>query len=343
MKKILILAAIFSLTFSCKEGNKTSGSEKTAPVNAEDATLMAGAQAIFKSVSTIKNDSIPANKIELGKMLYFDKRLSKNNTIACNSCHNLETYGVDNQAKSTGDTKELGGRNSPSSLYAFLEFKQFWDGRAQTVEDQAKGPILNPVEHAIPNAKYLIDKLKAVPEYQTKFKAVYPDQADPITLDNIANAIGAFERQLHPASRFDKYLDGDNSALSVQEKQGLKNFMDSRCITCHNGITVGGGMFQKFGLFGEYIKETKSEKLDNGIADLTHNQADKFFFKVPSLRNVAKTYPYFHDGSVKDLKEAIRIMGKLQVNEQLSGQQIDNIAAFLNSLTAAPDPQYTKM
>lgn len=343
MKRFLILTAILSLAFSCKEGNKTAESGQTAPTSEEDAVLMKRAQSLFKSVTSIEKDSIPAEKIELGKMLYFDKRLSKNNTIACNSCHNLETYGVDNSAKSLGDTEELGGRNSPSSLYAFLEFKQFWDGRAETVEDQAKGPLLNPVEHALPDAKFLVDKLKAVPEYQTEFKKVFPNEIDPITFDNIANAIGAFERQLYPVSRFDKYLDGDNSSLSVQEKQGLQDFMDARCIICHNGITLGGGMFQKFGLFGDYMAETKSDKTDNGIFDLTQKQADKFFFKVPALRNVAKTDPYFHDGSVKDLKEAIRIMGKLQINEQLSEQQINDIAAFFNSLTAAPDSKYTKL
>ena len=322
---------IVLVMIGCKNKSEEDFSK---PEVVEKSELLKRASTVFKSISTIAPGVISKDKLDLGKKLYFDKQLSKNGTISCNSCHNLDAYGVDNKSFSLGDTKELGGRNSPSVLYASLQAMQFWDGRAKDVEEQAGGPLLNPVEHSVPSKEYLEKKLRAIPEYQSLFKTVYPKDKEPITFANITNAIGAFERQLNPKSKFDSYLDGEENALTDQEKKGLTAFMDNGCITCHSGVVLGGQMMQKFGVYGDYVKLTKSKKLDKGLFDRTKKEGDQFMFKVPSLRNVAKTYPYFHDGSIVSLKDAIKIMGKLQLDKELNNAEIANIEVFLKTLTA---------
>lgn len=339
MKKIFFV--IIGLTlFSCKKETKEEFAKPQIIEKVQKSELAKKADNFFKSISTLEYVQIPQNKIDLGKKLFFDKALSKNGTISCNSCHNLATFGVDNKSFSLGDTKQLGGRNSPSAIYAFLHGMQFWDGRAKDVEEQAGGPLLNPVEHGIPTKEFLEKKLRAVPEYQTAFKAVFPNETEPITFANLTNAIAAFERQLAPKSKFDDYLDGKEDALNNQEKKGLTAFMDNNCTTCHSGVAVGGQMMQKFGLFGDYAKFTHSKKIDKGLFDRTKKEGDQFIFKVPSLRNVEKTFPYFHDGSVADLKEAIKIMGKLQVNKDVSDADAGDIEAFLKTMTADVDTKY---
>ena len=336
MKKVVLVMLGLAL-FSCKKEVKEDFSVK--PVS-EKSELQKKADNFFKSISTAETTTIPQIKIDLGKKLYFDKALSKNGTVSCNSCHNLATFGVDNKSFSVGDTKELGGRNSPSSIYAYLHGMQFWDGRAKDVEEQAGGPLLNPVEHGIPNEAFLEKKLRAIPEYQAAFKSVFPNDKEPITFTNLTNAIGAFERQLAPKSKFDNYLDGDETVLNDQEKKGLTAFIDNGCITCHSGVVLGGQLMQKFGLYGDYAKLTHSKKIDMGVYDRTKKEGDQFMFKTPSLRNVEKTYPYFHDGSVASLKDAIKIMGKLQVNKDLSDADIADMEAFLKTLTADVDAKY---
>lgn len=321
---------------------KSNENDLSKVPKSEKSELLNKASNFFKSVSTLPKEEISQEKIDLGKKLFYDKTLSKNGTISCNSCYDLNTFGVDNKALSLGDTKELGGRNSPTVLYASLHSMQFWDGRAKNVEEQAKQPILNPVEHGIPNQEFLEKRLKEIPEYQAIFKKVYPNEKEPITFDNIANAIGAFERKLIPKSKFDEYLDGKESVFSEQEKNGLNSFIDNGCITCHGGIALGGQIFQKFGVYGDYSKLTHNKKIDNGLFDITKKEADKFIFKVPGLRNVEKTAPYFHDGSVTSLNEAIKIMGKLQLNKDISDKECDSIAAFLKTLTADVDSSLKK-
>lgn len=198
------------------------------------------------------------------------------------------------------------------------------------------------MEHNIPSAEFLENRLREIPEYQELFKKAFPNDAQPITFKNIANAIGAFERQFNPVSRFDKYLDGDDSALTQQEKDGLQTYINTGCITCHSGIAVGGQMFQKFGVFDEYQKYTKSKKVDLGLADISKKDTDKFMFKVPGLRNVEKTAPYFHDGSVQKLEDAVRIMAKVQLNKDLKDKEVTDIVAFLKTLTADIDAKYKK-
>lgn len=274
-----------------------------------------------------------AAKEELGRLLYFDNRLSFNETISCNSCHSLATFGVDNLSFSPGDFGELGGRNSPTVLNAALHLAQFWDGRAKDVEEQAGMPILNPVEMAIPSEEFLVGRLAKVPEYSDKFAAAFPGDEPALTYRNIALALAAFERTLLTPSRFDDYLNGDLAALTVEEKAGMEAFMMLGCSACHNGYTMGGSSFRKFGLQDDYWTHTRSDEIDEGRFAVTGDEADKYVFKVASLRNVAKTGPYFHDGSVEDLEGALRVMGSAQLGRTLTEEEAAGIAAFLRSLT----------
>lgn len=330
MSKKVILFAVLSMIIGCKK-DKSNAFEFVQKGNSE---LFTQAQTFFQPISSVEVPALDSAKVALGKHLYFDTRLSKEGNISCNSCHNLNTYGVDNLAFSPGDDGSLGGRNSPTVFHAALHSMQFWDGRAKDVEEQAGGPILNPVEHNIKDEKELEERLRKVDLYKEMFAAVYQTERQPITFKNITNAIGAFERTLMPASRFDAYLEGDRDALTAQEQKGLEAFMTVGCTTCHSGVALGGQMFQKFGLYGDYWVETKSDKVDKGLADLSKKETENYFFKVPGLRNIAHTGPYFHDGSVQDLKEAVRIMASLQTNITLTQEQIEDITVFLGSLSS---------
>ncbi|WP_437531247.1 cytochrome c peroxidase [Sorangium sp. So ce726] len=285
---------------------------------------------------TDKN-TITDDKVTLGRMLWYETRLSKNQEISCNSCHGLSTYGVDNKQFSSGHKGQLGGRNSPSAYNAGPHIAQFWDGRAATLEDQAKGPILNPVEMAMPDEKRVITTLKSIPDYVKLFKAAFPDDKEPITYDNMAKAIGAFERGLVTPSRFDKFLGGDDKALTAEEKAGFHKFISLGCPTCHTGVAVGGSTFQKLGL----VKEYPGLK-DNGRFDATKDEKDKFFFRVPSLRNVEKTFPYFHDGSIATLDETVTKMAWHQLGVEAKPEEVKAIVAFLKSLTGDLPTDYIK-
>ncbi len=326
MKKYLIIFGI-SVFFGCKN-------EKKEIIEDEYENLYPTATTFFQPISSLDLEEPDANKVALGKHLFFDTRLSGEGNISCNSCHNLNTFGVDNMRFSPGDAPgTVGGRNSPTVFHASLHKMQFWDGRAEDVEEQAGGPILNPLEHNIKDEQQLVNRLKEVEMYQELFSKAYGDD-DPITFSNLTNAIGAFERTLIPESRFDKYLEGDQEALSKQEKKGLNAFIASGCITCHSGPALGGQMLQKFGLFHDYWKFTESEEVDLGLFDISERESEKYFFKVPGLRNVVKTAPYFHDGSVADLDTAVKIMGKLQRNVDLTDEEVEDIVAFFGSLTS---------
>ncbi|PWH85531.1 cytochrome-c peroxidase [Brumimicrobium oceani] len=338
---IVVIFLYFQYGGDSEVNEQLSNKAEITTFDAEkEKELKEKADIFFASVSSLPKQDISSEKVALGKKLFFDKRLSKNETISCNSCHNMNTYGVDNIALSPGDTEEFGNRNSPTVFYAHMHAMQFWDGRAKDVEEQAGGPILNPVEHNIPSEAFLEERLRGIEEYQTMFAAAYPDSAEAITFATITNAIGAFERQLNPVSRFDEWLDGDSEAMTAQEKEGLTVFINNACITCHNGAALGGNMLQKFGLNGDYWEHTMSEVIDNGVYDLTKEERDKFKFKTPGLRNVEKTYPYFHDGSVEKLEDAVRIMGKLQVANELTEEEVQSVTAFLKALTADVDDEF---
>jgi cytochrome c peroxidase len=295
---------------------------------------------IFQPLPT-KFDSdknpITEEKVTLGRVLYYETRLSKNHDLSCNSCHDLAGYGVDNKPTSPGHKGQLGARNSPTVYNAGIHFVQFWDGRAATLEDQAKGPILNPVEMAMPDEKKVVELLKSIDEYVKMFKAAFPTDKDPITYDNMANAIGAFERKLVTPGRFDKFLAGDAKALTDEEKAGLKKFITVGCTSCHVGPALGGTLYQKLGLMKPW-----ADLKDNGRADATKDDRDKGFFKVPTLRNVEKTAPYLHDGSIKSLDEMVEKMAWHQSGVQLKAEDTKVIVTFLKALTGDLPADYIK-
>ncbi len=279
--------------------------------------------------------------IQLGEKLYFEKRLSANDTQSCNSCHNVvgKAAGVDNLPTSPGAFGKNGVRNSPTVLNAGFHIAQFWDGRAKDLKEQAKGPILNPVEMAMPSASEVEEKIGQIPEYQELFAKAYPDsltkensntltRAQKITYDNITGAIAAFERTLKTQDRFDDFQKGNHKALSIEEQEGLEKFIATGCITCHVGPLLGGNSFRKLGQINPY--ENSSDK---GRQDLTKNSSDAFVFKVPSLRNVAITGPYFHDGKITTLEEAVKKMAHLQLGKDLSDSDTKLIVTFLKTLT----------
>lgn len=264
--------------------------------------------------------------VDLGRKLFLDPILSVNDKISCNSCHRLDTYGVDGEATSPGHEGKRGGRNSPTVYNAYKHIAQFWDGRAKDVEEQALGPILNPIEMGMPSEEEVIKKLRSSQEYPKLFKDAFGNE-DSLNYKNIGAAIGAFERTLDTPSRFDKYLAGDKTSLTQDEKQGLQTFIDAGCIACHNGTYLGGMMYQKLGLVHPYPNNK-----DVGRYEITKNEADKEVFKVPSLRNVTKTGPYFHDGSVKTIEEAVKLMAYHQLGKELKDKDIASIVTFLQTL-----------
>lgn len=343
MKKIGMLLIAMILLISCGQKKKDTPVKKQEK-SPEYTELQTKSKTFFGELpkeAENKDNQITEEKVALGKALYFDTILSKNKTQSCNTCHNLDTYGVDNLSTSPGDGKgTLGTRNSPTTLNAALHIAQFWDGREPDVEAQAGGPVLNPVEMGMASEKEVEKRLAKNEHYKQMFTKAFPNDKDPITYSNMKKAIGAFERKLITPSKFDDYIKGDDTALNQTEKEGLQLFFDKGCTTCHSGNALGGKMFQKFGIFGDYWKLTKSKKVDEGKFEVTKNEGDKYIFKAPSLRNIEKTYPYFHDGSVKDLNDAVKIMGKAQLNLDLTDQEIDKIVAFLNTLTGEVPAKY---
>lgn len=282
---------------------------------------------------TNASNEVTDEKVALGRMLYFDTRLSRGQGISCNSCHDLTKFGVDGEPTSPGHKGQRGERNSPTVLNAALHFAQFWDGRASTVEEQATMPITNPVEMAMSDGTSVVKVVKTVPGYEPLFKAAFPDDADPVSLENMGKAIGAFERKLLTPSRFDDFMGGKTDALNEQEVRGLKTYLEVNCQMCHLGPLMGGNMYQKLGLQKPYPTQ------DPGRAKVTGQDSDKFMFKVPSLRNVSKTGPYYHDGSIATLAEATSSMAEYQLGKTLTPEQVADLVAFMGALEGKPlDP-----
>jgi cytochrome c peroxidase len=276
-------------------------------------------------------------KVKLGRMLYYEPRLSASQDISCNTCHPLDAYGAESEAVSTGHGQQKGTRNAPTVYNAAGHFVQFWDGRAPNVEEQAKGPVLNPVEMALPSDAAAVRVLSSMPEYVALFREAFPKEKDPVTFNNMALAIGAFERGLITPSRWDLFLSGANSALSPDEKAGFNKFVEAGCHTCHNGAYVGGNSFQRLGIFKPWPNQ-----VDPGRQKITKQEADRLVFKVPSLRNVTKTAPYFHDGSIPTLDQAIRQMAVHQRGSQLSDADVKSIVTWLDTLTGQIPHDYIK-
>jgi cytochrome c peroxidase len=343
MKKtfLILFTAMTVIWVACSDNNQSKSS--TSMSLEEQNNLQTQAQGLFKTLPvTAENVGNPISneKVLLGRVLYFDTRLSKTGNNSCNSCHNLATYGVDNKATSPGDAGKNGDRNSPTVLNAALHIAQFWDGRAKDVEEQAGMPVLNPAEMALPDKKFCVERLAKIPGYQQAFKAAFPNDKQAITYDNMTKAIAAFERTLITPSKFDDYLKGNQEALNDEEKQGLKTFVNAGCTACHNGALLGGTQFMKFGLINDYHPLTGSKNTDMGKMALTKQESDKDVFKVPSLRNIAKTYPYFHDGSVKELPVAVKVMAKTQLNKDLTDAEVNSIVTFLEALTGDIPQEY---
>lgn len=282
-------------------------------------------------------NAVTAAKTDLGRMLFYDPRLSRNRDVSCNSCHDLQRYGVDGKPVSTGHDGQKGTRNSPSVYHAAGHIAQFWDGRAADVEEQAKGPVLNPVEMAMSSGDEVVERLRAIPGYVAAFRSAFPNDTEPVTFDNMARAIGVFERKLVTPSRWDRFLQGDRSAITSEEMNGHHEFMHRGCATCHNGAYIGGGMFQRLGTERPWPSTT-----DLGRIGVTKATTDRMVFKVPSLRNVEKTAPYFHDGKVTHLEEAVRLMGRHQLDTELSQTQVRQIVAWLSTLTGEIPVDYVR-
>ena len=281
----------------------------------------------------LPKDKVALSLVELGRTLYHEKRLSRDNSISCNSCHDTKAFGVDGEKFSVGFNNHLTGRNSPTSFNAFMHVSQFWDGRAPTVEEQAKGPILAGGEMAMPSAEAVVKKINGIKGYKDLFEAAFPNSSPAITYDNVGKAIGAYERLFVTPSKFDNLLAGELSALNEKQKRGLKKFVTSGCVTCHTGNLLGGNIYQKLGL----VKPWPNQK-DQGRFAITKKEQDKMFFKVPSLRNIEKTGPYFHDGSSEKLTEAVEVMAKHQLGREFSNEEISDIVAFLKTLTGKLNP-----
>ena len=298
-------------------------------VNADEA--LKGLLPVFGKplkAAKLPKDGLARAQVELGRILYHEKRLSRDNSISCNSCHDTVGFGVDGEKFSVGFQNHLTGRNSPTSMNAFMHIAQFWDGRAPTVEEQAKGPILAGGEMAMPSAEAVVQKLGKIDGYEELFKKAFPKSNPAITYDNVGKAIGAYERLFVTPGRFDKLLAGKAEALKEKEINGLKKFVTVGCVSCHTGNLLGGNTYQKLG-----VQKPWPNQKDQGRFDLTKKEADKMFFKVPSLRNIAKTGPYFHDGSSDKLDDAVRRMARHQLGKELSKEDQEDIVAFLKSLT----------
>jgi cytochrome c peroxidase len=265
--------------------------------------------------------------VELGEMLFFDPRLSKSGFISCNSCHNLSMGGSDNLPSSIGHKWHQGPINAPTVLNSSMNLAQFWDGRAKDLKDQAGGPIANPGEMGFSH-ELAVGVLQSIPQYRARFKELFG--SDKINIGIVTDAIAAFEETLvTPDSRFDKWLKGDKNAITQTELEGYKLFKEKGCVSCHNGPAVGGGSYQKMGVFEPYKTTSKAE----GRFGVTGKESDRFLFKVPTLRNVELTYPYFHDGAAATLEDAVNTMGRLQLGHKFTKDENAKIVAFLKTLT----------
>lgn len=316
-----------------------------APLYAADdaqQSLLARAQALFKALPAdagTPQRPLAPERVALGRALFFETRVSTDGKVSCAGCHNPSLYGTDALPRSVGNQGKLIPRNAPTVFNTALQFVQHYGGNRADVEEQAVKALVSPLAYG--NADYAAAeaRLRALPGYRAMFEKAFPGEAEPVTAGNWGTAIGAYERILLTPAPFDRFLAGDTAVLSAQAKKGLDKFINTGCVSCHNGVTVGGQMYQKFGLLQDYWTLTGSQEIelfkgrDKGRFQDTKNEADAFIFKVQQLRNVAVTPPYFHDGSVAALGDAVRIMGKLQLGRDLPADDVADIIAFLESLT----------
>jgi cytochrome c peroxidase len=323
---ILILAAAFLFAFPAPGPAENTGGD----------SLSAKARQVFAPLPadmSVSGRPFTPALVELGRLLYFDPRISVDGTVSCARCHQPSLYGIDGLPRPLGAADRINPRNAPTVLNAALQFAEHWIGNRKDVEDQATQALVGPPSFGNPDYNFAMAKLKAIPGYLPLFRKAFPKDTDPITPANWGTAIGAYERTLVTPSPFDDFLKGKKDSLSKTAQAGLQDFMGVGCTGCHKGAGVGGGMYVKFGLTGDYWKATGSKEIDKGRIAVTGKAADLYVFKVPTLRNVAMTPPYFHDGSVAELPRAVRIMAKVQLGRELTESQVTGIQAFLESLT----------
>jgi cytochrome c peroxidase len=324
MKKNLLTLAV-AVTMA-------AGAAVASDANLRDKAKSAGLKAVPYGVQAVQDNAVTREKIDLGRMLFFDPRLSASGLISCNTCHNLGTGGDDNLPTSVGHGWQKGPRNAPTVLNAVFNKAQFWDGRAEDLKAQAKGPVQAGVEMAN-KPEQVVMTLKSMPEYIERFSKTFPGEADPVTFDNMAKAIEAFEVTLvTPASPFDQWLEGNDAALTADQKLGLDLFVSKGCTACHTGVNVGGQEYYPFGL----VKKPGADILppeDKGRFAITKTASDEYVFRAAPLRNIALTAPYFHSGQVWDLQQAVSIMGIAQLGTQLTDEEAGLIAEFLTGLT----------
>lgn len=333
-QKAIPFAALAVLALTC------GGAGAAAADGGSDAELLEKARSLFptlpKDAATAEFPTTPA-RVRLGRMLFFDPRISADGTASCARCHLPGLYAVDSLPKSVGARGRLLPRNSPTVFYSAMHTTQHWDGAFATVEDQATHALTGL---GLGNADYptAMGRLKSISGYAASFREAFPGEADPVTENNWGKAIGAFERTLIAPSRFDDYLAGKSNALSEAERKGLRTFVETGCVECHKGRGVGGTGLRKFGVYSDYRRATGTQSDDKGRFGVTKDPNDVDKFKIPGLRDVAVTPPYFHDGSVDALPKAVRIMAKIQLDTDLSDAETNSIVTFLGSLTG-PVPE----
>lgn len=324
----LLLASTLTIAL----GGCGGGSEPPTPAAGSNPASGATAApaAATPPITPLRPVAFDARKAELGRRLFHDGRLSGDGTVSCASCHSLDHGGAEARRTSTGIRGQVGPINAPTVLNSVFNFVQFWDGRARDLREQAGGPVLNPIEMGA-NWDDVLEALGEDAAYRDAFTALYPDA---LTKDNVLDAIVEYEKSLVTPSRFDRFLAGDTTAITELERRGYEVFQEVGCISCHRGQNIGGSMYQKMGLVRDYFAERGGvTEADNGRFNVTHDEHDRHFFKVPTLRNVELTAPYLHDGTQQTLPDVVRIMARFQLNKELTNEQVDALVAFLRSLT----------
>lgn len=335
---------LFAATcMGCADSSRTTADSVAAGATAtaggvRDVAATIAELALFAPIAAavpLTDNATRDAQIALGRALFYETLLSDGHDVSCNSCHALNGFGADGRPVSLGHDGRAGTRNAPTVYNAASHIAQFWDGRAKDLEEQAKGPILNPIEMGMPDSAAVLQHLRESPMYAALFRRAFPNDRTPIGYDNVGRAIGAFERGLVTPARWDQFLTGDSAVLSSDEQRGLRVFLATGCQGCHAGALLGGDRFMKAGLVNPWFSQA-----DSGRYLITKDRNDLFVFKVPSLRNIAKTGPYFHDGSVTSLREAVRLMAHHQLGKALSAEDAASVATFLESLTGALPSRY---
>lgn len=327
---VIALASTLATSFAFGLGCKKESTETPAPTAAAPTAPAAPAAPAAEPLSPLPPAQFDARKAELGRRLFHDGALSGDGTVSCSTCHSLDHGGAEPRRTSTGIRGQVGPINSPTVLNAVHNFVQFWDGRAANLLAQAAGPVGNPIEMD-GNWETILERLGQDAAYRDSFGAAY---TDGITQANVLDAIVEYEKSLVTPSRFDRYLAGETGAITAAERQGYETFKSVGCTACHQGVNVGGGMYQRMGLVRDYFAERGNPTpADDGRYNVTHDEADRHVFKVPTLRNIELTAPYLHDGTQQTLPDVVRVMGRYQLGRELTQEQVDGIVAFLRSLT----------